>query len=114
MEPVFYIEFFLEDKMKDYGRQKSEHISIGNWLLTNILLAIPGVNLIAGLCYLFSKKKSKRNYVLALIILWLIVAALIGIAVGVLLIFFKDTWATLWDQAKTLLDTIPFLSDLIG
>ena len=62
--------------MKDYGRQNSEHISIGNWILTFILLAIPGINLIAGLCYLLGKKRSKRNYVLACIILWLILAVL--------------------------------------
>ena len=100
--------------MKDYGRQKSEHISIGNWILTVFLLNIPGINIIAGICYLFGKKKSKRNYVLALIILWLIVIVLVGAAVLILFLAFKDTWADLLDKFRTFLeglgiDNVPFL-----
>ena len=92
--------------MKDYGRQNSEHISVGNWVITLILLFIPGINLIAGLCYLCGKKKSKRNYVLACIVLWLVFAVLAGGAALILYLAFKETYANLIQQAKDIWETV--------
>lgn len=86
--------------MKDYGRQSSEHVSVGNWILTFILMAIPGINLIAGLCYLCSKKKTKRNYILAMIILCLIFIVLIVAAYFILRQFAPDALNTVLDPIR--------------
>lgn len=88
--------------MRDYPRSNGDQISIGNWILTSILLAIPGLNILAGLCYLLSKNKSKRNYVLALIIIWLVV-----IVLCVALYFIFKQWAgDLFDKIMTAIDDI--------
>ncbi len=87
--------------MKDYGRQNSEYISVGNWILTFILMAIPGVNLIAGLCYLFSKKKSKRNYILAMITIALILIVLSVAAYFIVKLAFPDIYQTAIDFVKS-------------
>lgn len=88
--------------MKDYPRINNEHISFGNWLLTVVLLAIPGLNLFAGLVYLFSKKKSKRNYILALIVVWLAVF----IILGALYFIFKQWSVPTFNKCMTAIDDI--------
>ena len=92
--------------MRDYGRQNSEYISVGNWILTVILMAIPGVNLIAGICYLLSKKKSKRNYVLALIVLILIVLVLLVGAFFLIKYVFPDTYDVVIDFVRNFLTSV--------
>ena len=58
--------------------KKSNHVSVLNWMGTFILLTIPGVNVIAFICYLFSKNPSKRNCMIASLLMTLLYAAIIA------------------------------------
>ena len=64
--------------------KKSNHVSVLNWMGTFILLSIPGVNIIAFICYLFSKNPSKRSYMIASLLMGLLVCA---IAAGLIIAF---------------------------
>ena len=58
--------------------KKNTHVSVLNWMGTFILLTIPGVNIIAFICYLFSKNPSKRNCMIASLLITLLYAAIIA------------------------------------
>ena len=76
---------------------KKNRISVLNWMGTLLLCSIPGVNVIAVICFLiFAKNPSKKSFALALL-LW----ALIGIAVVVaLLLAFPEPAAQLADLLR--------------
>ena len=64
---------------------KSKRVSVWNWMGTLILLAIPGVNLIALILFLiFAKAQAKRSFCVAWLILMLLIIVL---TVAALLIF---------------------------
>lgn len=58
------------------ARVKKNRISVLNWMGTLLLCAIPGVNLIATICFLiFAKSPSKKSFALAML-LWMLIAAI--------------------------------------
>ena len=51
------------------ARVKKNRISVLNWMATLLVCAIPGVNIIAVICFLiFAKSASKKSFALALLI----------------------------------------------
>ena len=130
--------------MKDYGRNNSEHISVGNWMLTlffrlipgillpgiiliaacaasilvlenwlyaGILMAVPAIGLIGLIFCLCSKKKSKRNYAVAVIAWVLIFALIIGVGYIVLRFGFPTTHD---DWMAKLKDLVEYAKDLLS
>jgi len=73
------------------ARNKKNDVSILSWIGTLILLSIPGVNIIAFICYLFSKNASKRNFMIASLLLGILCTA----AVAGLIIAFPEQVANL-------------------
>lgn len=72
--------------------KKSSNVSILNWMGTLLLCAIPGVNLVAILCFIiFGKSPSKKSFAWALL-LW---TALILVAAVALLALFPNEAAEL-------------------
>lgn len=68
----------MRNKNKDYKK-----VSVGGWIGTLLLSAIPGINLILWIIWAFSAKRpSRRTFAIALLILTLIVAALTAAAVS--------------------------------
>ena len=52
------------------AKKSKNRVSVWNWMLTLLLMAIPGVNIIALICYLiFAKAQPKRSYMLAVLML---------------------------------------------
>lgn len=79
--------------------KKTPKISVLNWMGTLLLCAIPGVNLIAALCFmLFAKNPSKKTFAAALLIWTLITLT----AVVTLLAVFPVESAELADYLRTL------------
>lgn len=57
-------------------------VSVGGWLGTILLSAIPGVNLILWIIWAFAAKRpSRRSFSIAMLILTLLFAALIAAAI---------------------------------
>ncbi len=57
---------------------KKSHVSVWNWLGTLILLAIPGVNLIALIAFLvLAKAQAKRSFCVAYLIMLVLLLALV-------------------------------------
>ena len=68
----------MRNKNKDY-----KPVSVGGWLGTIILSAIPGVNLILWIIWSFAaKRKSRKTFAIAMLILTFLFAALIALAVS--------------------------------
>lgn len=83
--------------------EKKNRVSVWNWLLTLILYAIPGVNLISCILFIiFAKTQPKRSSAIAMLILILLGAALTCAA----FIFFP---AYMSDLAAKLRGTAPAL-----
>ena len=58
-------------------------VSILNWMGTLLLLSIPGVNLIALICFLiFAKAPSKKTYAAAILI-WSLILIVASVALAV-------------------------------
>lgn len=66
------------DVIIEVNEQETGVISVGSWVGTLLLLAIPFVNIIAIIYYLVSKTthQSKKNYVYALLIIMAIALVL--------------------------------------
>ena len=74
-------------------RAKKSKISVLNWMGTLALCAIPGVNLIAVICFLiFGKASSKKTFALALL-LWMLIFAAAVVAVIALMPDQVAQWA---------------------
>lgn len=79
--------------------KKSTKISTLNWMGTLLLCAIPGVNLIAIICFMiFAKSPSKRSFATAMLI-WTLAAL---VAAVVLLAVFPTEAGQLADYLRTL------------
>lgn len=79
------------------ARVKKNRISVLNWMATLLVCAIPGVNIIAVICFLiFAKSASKKSFALALLI-WMLIAAAAIIA---LLVALPDQAASLADWLR--------------
>lgn len=79
------------------ARVKKNRISVLNWMGTLLLCAIPGVNIIAVICFLiFAKSASKKSFALAML-LWMVIVA---VAVIALLIALPDQAAALADWLR--------------
>lgn len=60
--------------------KKPSKISVLNWMGTLLLCSIPGVNIIAIICFLiFAKSPSKRSFALA-VLLWAVIGIVAVIA----------------------------------
>ena len=79
------------------AKTKKNRISVWNWMGTLLLCSIPGVNLIALICFLiFGKNPSKKTFAGA-VLLW----ALIGvIAVTAVLVAFPEELAMIADVLR--------------
>lgn len=61
------------------ARAKKNRVSVLNWMGTLLLCAIPGVNIVAVICFLiFAKSPSKRTFAWAML-LWMIIAVVLGV-----------------------------------
>lgn len=70
-------------KFDDYDL-RNYPMTAGKWIATFIIMAIPLINIIAGLCWLFGVgNKSRSAFVRAHLIIFLIILLLIGIGLGV-------------------------------
>lgn len=71
--------------MEHHHYQRSEPVSLGEWMLTLFLTFIPLVNLIALLVWAFSSSTppSKQNWARATL-LWMIIATVFAIGITVL------------------------------
>lgn len=70
------------------AKAKRSRVSFLNWMITLLLCAIPGVNIITAICFLiFGKEPSKKTFAAAVLV-WNI---LIAIACIVLLIVMPET-----------------------
>lgn len=84
--------------------KKTPKISVLNWMATLLLCAIPGVNLIAIICFmLFAKSPSKKTFASAMLIWTLIILA----AAVTLLAVFPAESAELADYLRTLAAAAP-------
>lgn len=82
------------EKKKYRGR-----VSVINWMLTLIVSAIPGVNLIAMILFLlFAKTQSKRNYAIATLLL----AFILLILVFVVFLLFPDWISSMTEELRTI------------
>ena len=80
------------------ARAKKTKISVLNWMGTLLLCSIPGVNLIAIICFLiFAKNPSKRSYAVALL-LWALIAVVVVVA---LLLAFPEQAGMVADILRT-------------
>ena len=84
--------------------KKTNKISVLNWMGTLLLCSIPGVNLIAIICFLiFAKNPSKKSYALALL-LWALIAI---VAVVALLLAFPAPIAAFADALRSAATIVP-------
>lgn len=78
-------------------RVKKNRISVLNWMGTLLVCAIPGVNIVAAICFLiFAKSPSKKSFALAML-LWMLIAV---VAIVVLLVALPDQAASLADWLR--------------
>lgn len=83
---------------------KKSRISVLNWMGTLLLCSIPGVNLIAVICFLiFAKSPSKKSFALAML-LWMIIGAVLMIA---LMLAFPGQIAQIADSLREYAATTP-------
>lgn len=67
------------------AKKNKSKISILNWMGTLLLCSIPGVNVIAIICFLiFAKSPSKRSFAWA-VLLWAIIGIVAAVALLLLL-----------------------------
>ena len=79
-------------------------------MLTLLLMAIPGVNIIALICYLiFAKAQPKRSSMLAVLI-WSI---LIVVGVAAVLMLMPEQVAKFSDTPRSQLDALPTIAPAI-
>ena len=70
-------------KFDDYDL-RNYPMTAGKWIVTFIIMAIPLINIIVGICWLFGAgNKSRSAYVRAHLIIFLIIVLIIGILLGV-------------------------------
>lgn len=83
------------------GEKQRGDISIGSWMLTLLLMAIPVINLVPLLCWAIgSKKPSRRNYAIACLI-WMLICV---VAIALCLVLFH---AQILTWLKAMVDTKP-------
>ena len=79
------------------ARSKKNRVSVLNWMGTLLLCCIPGVNIIAAICFLiFGKSASKRTFAGA-VLLW---ALILAVVTAVLLLLLPDQAAQLADTLR--------------
>lgn len=81
--------------------ERQADMSVGSWMGTLLLLAIPVINLVPLLCWaIASEKPSKRSYAIACLI-WMLIAVVV---VALCLILFH---APILTWIKSLIETKP-------
>lgn len=92
------------------AKKSKNRVSVWNWMLTLLLMAIPGVNIIALICYLiFAKAQPKRSY-MAAVLIWSI---LIVIGVVAALMLMPEQLARFSDTLRSQLDALPTIAPVI-
>ena len=81
------------------AQSKRNRVSVLNWMATILLSFIPGVNLIAALCFIiFGRAASKRSYGVALL-MWILLFVVVTV---VLLLTMPDRAAQWANQLRQL------------
>ncbi|NLJ97379.1 MAG: hypothetical protein GX321_09530 [Clostridiales bacterium] len=82
-------QYYSQPNQSSYGVQNEPPISLGDWILTLIVLAIPCVNIIMLFVWGFSSgtNKSKQNYCRAVLI-FILAAIIISLLLGTVLVGF--------------------------
>ena len=94
-----------------HGKKSKNRVSVWNWLLTLLLMSIPGVNLIAVICFLiFAKAQPKRSYALAVLI-WTI---LVTVGMVVALMVFPEQVNQAADMLREQLDALPTIAPTLA
>ena len=88
------------------GNEQTKKIGVWNWVATIILTNIPLVAIIPIFCYLCSKNKSKRTYALALIVCWIILAALVGATILILYFAARDRYDLFVDYFRQIMEKL--------
>ncbi|MBQ6595817.1 MAG: hypothetical protein IJH78_09190 [Clostridia bacterium] len=92
------------------ARAKTAKVSFWNWVGTLILCSIPGVNLIAIICFLiFCKNPSKRSFAAAALVLMLLCA----IACVVLLVLMPEQISNAADWLREFANRAPGMEPLL-
>lgn len=79
--------------------KKIPKVSVFNWMWTLLLCSIPGVNVLAILCFMFfAKNPSKKSFAVA-VFLWSLIAV---IAAALLLFFLPEQSAELAEMLRQL------------
>ena len=69
------------------SRSQGRSVSVWNWMLTLILAAIPGVNLVAMICFaIWGRARAKRSFAIA----WIVLAVLCCVLAVVALFVFPE------------------------
>ena len=93
------------------AKKSKNRVSVWNWLLTLLLMSIPGVNLIVTICILiFAKAQPKRNYAWAVLIWTVLITATAVVVVMV----FPDYMNTLADMLRSQLEALPTIAPTIA
>lgn len=88
-------EVRLEERVGKEGNRRedsSEVVSVGEWLVTSLIMAIPIVNIVMVFVWAFGggAKKSKANFFKAAIIMMIISIVLAFFFIGSLLALFSE------------------------
>ena len=93
------------------AKKSKNRVSVWNWLLTLLLMAIPGVNLLAVICFLiFGKAQPKRSFALAVLIWTIVIAA--GTVVVLMLI--PEQVSNFANTLRRQLDALPTIAPTIA
>ena len=93
------------------AKKSKNRVSVWNWLLTLLLMAIPGVNLLAVICFLiFGKAQPKRSFALAVLI-WTIV---IAIGTVVVLMLIPEQVSNFANTLRSQLEALPTIAPTIA
>ena len=93
------------------AKKSKNRVSVWNWLLTLLLMAIPGVNLLAVICFLiFGKAQPKRSFALAVLIWTIVIAA--GTVVVLMLI--PEQVSNFAKTLRSQLDALPTIAPTIA
>lgn len=89
------VEVRLEERVGKEGNRRedsSEVVSVGEWLVTSLIMAIPIVNIVMVFVWAFGggAKKSKANFFKAAIIMMIISIVLAFFFIGSLLALFSE------------------------
>ena len=87
-------QYFPVQQRLDYSMSINNPVnkilSVGDWIVTFLLMSIPGVSLVMLIVWLASSDtpQSKKNYLIACIIFWVIIYVLLAAILSILIFIF--------------------------